>query len=276
LNRVPVRPSERPPKAVEERASEGDDRLSALEKLAQFSGPGIEYRLHESLAHYWRRRVKQHFNESYAGVPMTKFPEDLAVYAHLLWATRPNVVIEIGTYHGGSALWFRDQLRTLAAYGHVTHPRVISIDLDTERARESMASADPGFERDITLISSDVSDPELPDRVAELAPVGANCLVVEDAAHTRATTSAALAAFHRFVSPGGFFVVEDGCVDIDSMRLRRGLIRRRAAWPRGVLPAIDDWLRTPAGSGFVRRRDLELYGMTCHPGGFLQRRTGAA
>ncbi len=203
---------------------------------------------------------------------MTKFPEDLAVYGHLLWATRPSVVIEIGAYHGGSALWFRDQLRTLAAYGHITHPRVISIDIDTERARTSMASADPDFERDISLIAGDASDPELSGRVAELIPAGTSCLVVEDAAHTYSTTSAALAGFHRFVLPGGFFVVEDGCVDVDSMRLRRSLIRRRAAWPRGVLPAITEWLDTPAGSEFVRRRDLELYGMTCHPGGFLQRR----
>jgi hypothetical protein len=41
------------------------------------------------------------------------------------------------------------------------------------------------------------------------------------------------------------------------------------SWPRGVLPAVADWL---AGSdhAFVARRDLELYGATCHPGGLLQ------
>ena len=46
---------------------------------------------------------------------MLKFPEDLRVYEHLLWQTAPSTVIEVGVKDGGSALWFRDRLRTLAA-----------------------------------------------------------------------------------------------------------------------------------------------------------------
>jgi hypothetical protein len=43
-------------------------------------------------------------------------------------------------------------------------------------------------------------------------------------------------------------------------------------WPRGPIAAIDEWLQTSQGAAFTRRDDLELYGLTCHPGGFLQRR----
>lgn len=89
--------------------------------------------------------------------------------------------------------------------------------------------------------------------------------MVEDSAHTRFTTTAALRGFSRFVSPGSFFVVEDGCVDVEAMRVSDD-------WPRGVLPALHDWLETPAGAEFVVRRDLELYGISCHPRGYLQRR----
>jgi cephalosporin hydroxylase len=96
-------------------------------------------------------------------------------------------------------------------------------------------------------------------------PADARCLVVEDSAHVYDTTRAALEGFHRFVEPGCFFVVEDGCVDIDELRLSPD-------WPRGVLPALSDWLATPSGGDFVVRRDLELYGVSCHPGGFLQRK----
>jgi cephalosporin hydroxylase len=78
------------------------------------------------------------------------------------------------------------------------------------------------------------------------------------------TTRAALEGFASFVRPGGWFVVEDGCVDDEELRLE--------GWPRGVLPAVRDWLETPPGREFGVRRDLELYGMTCHPSGFLQRR----
>jgi cephalosporin hydroxylase len=91
---------------------------------------------------------------------------------------------------------------------------------------------------------------------------------VEDSAHTFETTRAALRGFAGFVAPGGFLIVEDGCVDVDAMRLSE-------QWPRGVLPALEEWLATPAGGEFVVRRELELYGVSCHPKGFLQRRTGA-
>jgi hypothetical protein len=43
-------------------------------------------------------------------------------------------------------------------------------------------------------------------------------------------------------------------------------------WPRGALPALHDWLKTSAAADFEVRRDLEIYGISCHPEGFLQRR----
>jgi hypothetical protein len=66
------------------------------------------------------------------------------------------------------------------------------------------------------------------------------------------------------VPAGGFFDVEAGGVDADALRLDD-------AWPRGVLPALHDWLATDRGRAFRVRRDLELYGVSCHPEGFLQR-----
>jgi hypothetical protein len=38
------------------------------------------------------------------------------------------------------------------------------------------------------------------------------------------------------------------------------------------VPAIDAWFESDAGREFIRREDLELYGITRHPRGFLQRR----
>jgi len=213
---------------------------------------------------YWLARARQHTEDWYAGVRIAKFPEDLRVYEHLLWQSRANVVIELGASFGGSALWFRDRLRMFAAYGRVSWPRVISIDLDIESARAAISAADPDFEQTISLIGGDVLDPSLPALVAEQLPADARCFVVEDSAHTYETTAAALNGFARFTPLGGYFVIEDGCVDVEEMRASPD-------WPRGVLPALHDWLATPAGSQFVVRRDLELYGISSHPEGYLQR-----
>jgi cephalosporin hydroxylase len=217
-----------------------------------------------SLHDYWLERARQHSQDSYAGVPMAKFPEDLRTYEHLLWNDAPDTVIEIGTQWGGSALWFRDRLRTLAEYGRIFRPpRVITLDVSQDRARAFLSEADADYASTIMLVEGDIRDPETAERASRL--VGeARCFVVEDSAHEYETTMAALVGFARFVPPKGFLIVEDGCVDVDALRLD--------GWPRGVLPALHDWLTTFEGSAFQVRRDLELYGISCHPEGFLQRR----
>lgn len=224
--------------------------------------PPVAVDLHEpAVRDYWRSRASQHTDDSYFGVTMSKFPEDLRVYEHLLWVAKPDVVIELGVQHGGGTLWLRDRLDAIARRtrrpGHV-----IGVELDAAAARANLERVDPRS-RGVTLIEGDVTDPELPARVREHVPRDARVLVIEDTAHTYETTRAALEGFAAFVSPGGYLVVEDGCVDDDELRLDH--------WPRGVIGALEDWLDTPGGADFRVRRDLELYGVTCHPSGFLQR-----
>jgi len=211
------------------------------------------------LREFWLAREAQHVKDVYAGVRIQKLPEDLRAYEHLLWASRADTVIELGTNHGGSTLWFRDRLATLAGYGRITRPQVITVDLDHTKARTAIGAAGAG----ISFVTGDITDPALPGRVAALVRPDARCLVVEDTLHAYRTTRAALDGFARFVPPGGYFVVEDGIVDVPELRPDKDL-------GTGVLPAVADFLGTAAGAAFTVRRDLECYGLTCFPGGFLQ------
>jgi cephalosporin hydroxylase len=213
---------------------------------------------------FWMTRVAQAVRDVYAGAPLYKLPEDLRVYEHLLWAAAPQVVIEIGSGGGGSSLWFRDRLRTLAAYGRIADPLVVTVELDPSQSIGALEAADPDWRSSIRQVAGDVCDPATARQVEEIVPPGAAVLVTEDSAHVYDTTWAALSHFSSFVQPGGYFVVEDGCVDVEELRLEEG-------WPRGVLPALHDWLATEQGRSFRRRPDLELYGLTTNIGGFLQR-----
>jgi 4-amino-4-deoxy-L-arabinose transferase-like glycosyltransferase len=149
-------------------------------------------------------------------------------------------------------------------YGRSRNPRVLSLELDPAPALSALAKADPDFAISITIVEGDVRDPATAHAIERLVPRDARCMVVEDSAHTFETTRAALTYYAPFVDVGGFFVVEDGCVDIEAMRVSDD-------WPRGVLPALHSWLEGPGGAGFRVRRDLEVYGISCHPEGFLQR-----
>jgi cephalosporin hydroxylase len=242
------------------RPNETGVRSRAMAKLP----PRVPLEWDGSLRDYFRERIVNCRRDRYAGVRLAKLSEDLRLYEHLLWISKPNVVIEVGISRGGSVLWFRDRLRTLASYGHVKKPRVIGIDVEIDEAHENLAAVDPTFEQTIKLVEANVTDPALPDRVAPLIPRGSRCLVIDDSAHVYETTTASLAGLARFVPPQGFFVVEDGYVDMEELRFDDEL-------PRGVLPAIHDWLETGEGRAFRVRRDLEVYGITGNPGGVLQR-----
>jgi len=226
--------------------------------------PRIDPELDQTVIELWRERARQCWFDTYAGLPCGKLPEDLRTYEHLIWLENVEVVVELGANVGGSTLWFRDRLRTLATYGRIREPRVITMDIDITPAKRWIGRADPGYEEEITLLEGDVTDRALADRIEAMVGPGTSCLVIEDSGHTYETTTAALQNYSGLVRPGGFFVVEDGGVDIEELRIDPEL-------PRGVLPAIHDWLASPAGSRFVQRRDLELYGLGCQPEGFLQR-----
>ena len=91
--------------------------------------PTVSVDLSDTVSTYWKRRAEQHTGDSYVGVPLSKFPEDLRVYEHLIWQQAPNTIVEIGTQSGGSALWFRDRLYLLQRYGRVrSDPLVITVD----------------------------------------------------------------------------------------------------------------------------------------------------
>ncbi len=225
----------------------------------------IDLHLDEPVVEFWRRRIAQHLTEYYAGIRLSKFPEDLRVLEQLLFAQRPDAVIEIGCQFASSSLWIADRLASIRRYGGPTDPLVVALDIDTAAATVALDTADPAWRERIALIEADITDPSLPARVEDALGGRRNCMVIEDSAHTYQTTIAALKGFARFVAPGGYLIVEDGVVDVEELRLLPD-------WPRGVHRAISEFLSGDSGVEFVRRSDLEPYGLTSHPGGYLQRR----
>ena len=53
-------------------------------------------------------------------------------------------------------LWFRDRLRTLATYGRIADPLVVTVELDPSRTMVTLESADPDWRSSIQLVAGDV------------------------------------------------------------------------------------------------------------------------
>jgi cephalosporin hydroxylase len=150
--------------------------------------PTVTVDMHAPALDYFKRRAAQSIFDTYAGIQLLKFPEDLRTYEHLLWSENVEVVLELGVQNGGSTLWFRDRLRTLASYGRIRAPRVIGVDLDVSHAQGLLSEVDPGWQGEIMLIAGDLLDEALVQRVHDLMPPESSCLVIDDSAHTHETT----------------------------------------------------------------------------------------
>jgi cephalosporin hydroxylase len=137
---------------------------------------------------------------TWRGIPCWKSPFDLAIYAQLLYRQRPSTIIEIGTAHGGSALWLRDQMHAMQLPG-----RVISVDHCTDYQSRPLGAPGVAFLKGDAHDLASTLDGIMPHIVRPL-------LVIEDSSHYAATTLAVLEYFDPWLRPGEICVVEDANV----------------------------------------------------------------
>jgi cephalosporin hydroxylase len=138
-------------------------------------------------------------NTRYRGVRVLKNPFDLWIYQELLDELRPELIIETGTFAGGSALYFAD-LCDLFGRG-----RVLSIDIDEQPNR-------PTHDR-ITYLRGSSTAPEIMEQVQAALPVDGPVLVLLDSDHSATHVRDELRLYAPLATVGSYVVVEDTTVD---------------------------------------------------------------
>lgn len=223
-----------------------------------------------SMLQLWHSQLLQHHKEIYKGIGLAKFPQDLWSYEKLINDSDPEVIVEIGINEGGFTKWLHDRL--LVAYASSNEKKlrtVIGLDYTIEAAKRNLSSLlnNPVDGVEVILIQCNLLDPGslVQARNKMAAIIGSRSLfMIEDSGHSYETTNASLNAFSDFVKPGEWLVVEDTCVDIEELR-------EGAYWPRGALTATNDFLN--GRDDFERTNFNHIYGITCHPYGFLRKKT---
>ncbi|TMC12301.1 MAG: hypothetical protein E6J41_03170 [Chloroflexi bacterium] len=135
---------------------------------------------------------------TWLGVPLIKCPLDLWIYQEILTETRPGLIVETGTWYGGSALYLASVLDQLGS------GQIVTID-PTAPGR-----ADHGRIRYLTGSSTDAS---VLDVVRELAAGSDSVMVILDSDHRAQHVLAELQCYADLVTPGCYLIVEDTSVN---------------------------------------------------------------
>lgn len=150
----------------------------------------------ENFHQLWRCRV---INDklTFMGVQACKTPMDLWVYQEILWDLKPEVVIECGTWAGGTAHYLACLLEIIG------HGRIVSVDIKDH-------SEFPKHERLTYIQGSSVGEGY--QRVKEYLTkwfVSGSVLVILDSAHDKKHVLEEMNLYSELATVDSYMIVED-------------------------------------------------------------------
>lgn len=185
-------------------------------------------------------------HSTYFGIPCLRSPMDFWIYQEIVFALKPDIIVEIGNYCGGSAL----SLAHLC--DHIGKGQVIGVDI--EHAHIDQAARN---HQRISFITGDAC--EVFDEVAAKCGEAKTVLVIEDSSHEYQNTLNVLEKYSQLVTIGSYLIVEDGIC-------HHGL----DVGPNpGPYEAITDFIEN--NRKFCIDREKESFLITWNPKGYLRR-----
>lgn len=164
----------------------------------------------------WNEKYPYTF--SWLGRPVIQLPEDMIRLQEVVHALQPDVIVETGVAHGGSAVFLASLCRVLG------RGRVVAVDIEIRPHNRAAIEAHPLADL-ITLVEGSSIDPSVVARVAEAVAGAQTVLVVLDSDHSHDHVLAELEAYGPLVTSGSWIVATDGV-----MRQVAGAPRGRPAW----------------------------------------------
>jgi cephalosporin hydroxylase len=189
-------------------------------------------------------------NTFWLGYQVLKCPLDLWSYQEILHEVQPELIVETGTYLGGSAL-FLASICDLLGHGEV-------LTIDSERQANL-----PRHPR-ITYLNGSSTSRAILRQVRQRAAGKSPILVILDSGHGRDHVLAELRAYAPLVTPGSYVVVEDTNLNGHPVEGQHG---------PGPAEAVAEFLAR--NDAFLQDESREKLLLTFNPGGYLKKRNGA-
>lgn len=205
----------------------------------------------------WQRRIS--YGILWMGIPIIQLPEDLMMMHELICKVKPDVIVETGTAHGGTAVFYASMLELLGK------GRVISVDIEIRKSNRLAIQAHPMSSR-ITLVEGSSVRDSTVSKIREMIRPDEKVLVALDSNHSCDHVRGELEKYAPLVTPGSYIVVFDGVMKIlaDAPNAKPGWVTDNPA------SATQEFL------GKHPEFEVDLYynrlAVTYCPGGFLKRK----
>ena len=201
---------------------------------------------------------------SWMGVPIIQMPADVMATQEVIWATKPDIIIETGVARGGSVLFMASLLEMIGK------GRVIGVDIDIRAHNRQAIEAHPMAKR-VDLVQGGSVDAATLVAVQALIPAGARVMVVLDSDHSRDHVLAECRAYGRLVTPGCYMVVADTLVG--HLSKENAPKKRSHLWFKGNEPlsALQDYLGETDGFEVDPVLNGKLV-LSSSPGGYVRRK----
>lgn len=149
----------------------------------------------------WNQKYSYTF--SWLGMPIIQLPEDMIRFQEVVARLKPDVIVETGVAHGGSAIFSASLCRLLGK------GRVVAVDIELRPHNRRAIEAHPLADL-VTLIEGSSTAQATVEAVKARIRPGETALVVLDSNHSYAHVRDELEAYAPLVTAGSYIVATDG------------------------------------------------------------------
>ena len=196
---------------------------------------------------------------SWLGIQTQQDPSDAFLIQTLLWEIKPDLIIDLGTNAGGSAIFFASIMNYYNPNGKVVSIDTKNYTINWKSYCKQCTTPDvlPLWKQYVTFYLGSTLDPKILDNVEKHVNKAKSVFISHDSSHTGSHIYADLKAYSKFVTNGSYILVQDTKLD-----------RFRQTY--SINYYIDKFISE--NDKFIIDRDVEkMFYLTHHARGYLKR-----